>query len=127
MKTAFFASTLGLMYVFLSLNVIRYRWKEKVSLGNGSGKDLEKAVRVHGNFIEYVPFALLLMFFLEILFGYEKLILGLGSMLLLGRIMHAIGLMKVHGASVGRSGGMVLTFSVIIISSLLILFRFFNQ
>ena len=60
-----YAALLALYYIYLSVNVIKIRKAEGISLGNGSNTALERATRAHGNFIEYVPISLILVFLLE--------------------------------------------------------------
>lgn len=117
MITALYAGILGILYVGLSAYVVRGRWKNQVILGDGNNKDMIKRIRVHANFIEYVPLALILMLLIEFEGAPDALIHGLGIALTLGRIIHPIGIMTKSGPSIGRSGGMMLTFGVIIIGS----------
>ena len=56
-----FAAVFAVFFVFLSINVIRARQQHKVGIGTGRNKSVERAIRVHANFAEYVPFALLLI------------------------------------------------------------------
>ena len=51
----FYASLLAALYFFLSLRVIRMRRRERIALGDGENARLERAIRVHANFAEYVP------------------------------------------------------------------------
>ena len=65
--TAFFSSILALIFYKLSINVIRLRRKYKVSLGSSKKhKDLEQAIRAHGNLSEFLPIGLILLACLEI-------------------------------------------------------------
>lgn len=96
-----YAALLGLILVYLSYRVVSYRVKYKVGIGDGGHADLARAIRVQGNFVEYVPIALLLILFVE-LAGFSAWVVHvLGVTLLAGRIWHARGL----GASSGRSQG----------------------
>ena len=45
----------------LSMRMISNRVRARVNLLDGGDEALTRAMRVHGNFAEYVPFALLLM------------------------------------------------------------------
>ena len=63
--TAVYAAVFGLVFVALSFRVIRIRQRLGVGLGDGEDPLLRRAIRVHGNFAEYVPFALLLVYFAE--------------------------------------------------------------
>ena len=112
--TGFYASLLALLYIGLAINVIRLRKKFKVGINDGGNKDLAKAVRVHGNFAEYVPVALLLLACYE-LNGASVIVLhALGAMLVAGRALHVIGLSKTIGISMQRQVGMLSTFFVIL-------------
>ena len=64
--TTIYASLLGLLFVALSLRVIRTRGCVGVALGSGADPLLQRAVRVQANFAEYVPLALVLMALVEI-------------------------------------------------------------
>ncbi len=126
MITTLYAGLLGLIYLGLTAFVVRGRWKHKVSLGDGGNEDVFKRVRVHSNFIEYVPIALILMILLEIEQASEIVIHVLGVMLVLGRLMHAIGTYKTFGVSIGRSGGMILTILCILFASILCFIAYFS-
>jgi len=119
--TPLFAALLGLLYIVLSFSVIRLRLGKQVSLGDGDHGELEKAIRVHGNFSEYVPFALLLMWFQESISLSSSLVFWLGCLLLLARIAHAIGINNPKKYIKLRQFGALGTFLVIIASSLSIL------
>ena len=65
--TAFFSSILALIFYKLSINVIKLRRKYKISLGSSKKhKDLEQAIRAHGNLSEFLPIGLILLACLEI-------------------------------------------------------------
>src|SRR5690606_35232509 len=59
--TLAFASLNALIFIFLSILVVRGRFKERVSVGAGGKTSLELKIRAHGNFAEYVPLALFLL------------------------------------------------------------------
>ncbi|KZZ75338.1 hypothetical protein A3765_25045, partial [Oleiphilus sp. HI0130] len=67
------------------------------------------AIRAHANALENVPLALLLLLMLELNHLNPILTNILGSMLVLGRVMHAWGLSRVDGLSTGRFYGTILT------------------
>ena len=64
--TALYAGLLALLFLALSINVIRYRRGEQVSLGDGGKRKLARGIRAHGNFAEYVPLVLVLMSIAEL-------------------------------------------------------------
>lgn len=108
-----------LLGILLGLRVIFLRLTRKVGIGDGQDKDLRRAIRVHGNFVEWVPLALLALFAAEVRGAGEDWIWGLGGALLVSRLGHAFGLSRGIGLSVGRSGGMVLMFTVMGIACVL--------
>ena len=59
--TPLYAGLLGLLLLALSINVIRDRFRTKVSLGDGNDALLQKSIRAHGNFVEYAPLGLVLI------------------------------------------------------------------
>ena len=61
--TAIYAALLGLLFLALSVNVVRTRRATRVSLGAGDHPLLERRIRAHGNFAEYTPIALILIAF----------------------------------------------------------------
>ena len=87
-----------------------------MSLGHGDNKDMEKRIRMHANFAEYVPIAILLIFLSEMGNMSAMLIHAMGGVLILGRTLHALGL---YGVLKGNSRpiGMVLTVTVIAVAS----------
>jgi hypothetical protein len=113
--TGFYASLLGLLYIGLAINIILLRKKFKVGINDGGNKDLAKAIRVHGNFAEYVPIALILLASYELNGASAMMLHVLGAALVVGRVLHVIGLTKTIGLSVQRQVGMLSTFFVILI------------
>ncbi|MBU3023364.1 MAPEG family protein [Aestuariibacter sp. A3R04] len=108
--TAFYASLLALCYLYLSFSVIGVRKSARIGVGDGGNSDLARAIRVHGNFSEYVPITLILLACLESL-GPQQWVLHLGACaLLFGRVFHAYGLRHHEGKSWQRLVGMLLTF-----------------
>ena len=117
--TTMYASLLGLLLIYLSAQVSRNRRRAKVSLGHGDDELLEKAARAQGNFVEYVPFALFLLFLLELEVSQMWLMHTLGAMLLVGRILHAWGVMQSRPINFGRFWGSGLTWIMIVTTALL--------
>jgi uncharacterized membrane protein YecN with MAPEG domain len=113
--TGFYASLLTLLFVGLSMNIIRLRLQSKTGIGDGGHKTLAKAIRVHGNFSEYIPMALLLLGVYEVNGGSPMLLHVLGATLFIGRVLHAIGLSKSIGVSKQRQIGMLSLFLVLLI------------
>lgn len=111
--TAATAAALAPLYVILSLRVIQLRRSLGVGLGDGGKAPLARAVRVHGNFAEYVPFVLVAMALGEAGGAPEALVAGAGLLLVMGRVLHAWGLTRHGGVSFGRFVGTTCTFLAI--------------
>ena len=90
--TSIIASVLTLIFIKLSLNVIKLRRKNKVGLGNGGFEDLERAIRAQGNFAEYAPFGIILIACLELNGAPWWFIVIPGIALIAGRLIHARGI-----------------------------------
>ena len=82
---------------------------------DGGHETLEKAIRVHGNFAEYIPMALLMLGLYEINGADPSVLHVLGASLFIGRILHAVGLSKTKGVSKHRQIGMISLFIVMVI------------
>ncbi|MEQ8194887.1 MAG: MAPEG family protein [Rhodospirillales bacterium] len=111
--TALYAGMLGLMLVALGLMVVRQRYRARVGLFDGGDLQLGRAIRVHGNFCEYLPFALILMAAVEINGAPDWALHGIGVVLIVARLLHAYGLWRSDGPSSARFAGTVGTFLVI--------------
>jgi uncharacterized protein len=116
------AGLLALIFLGLSLRVVYLRRTLRVGLGSGGHESLNRAVRAHGNFAEYVPLALVLLLGLEAGTALPAWALHtMGLALVLGRVLHGFfGLNRHAGASLGRVWGTALTWLVIGVSALLL-------
>jgi len=112
--TLLFASLHILLMLVLAARVVGHRRAHKIGIGHGGDKDLARKVRAHGNFIEYVPLALLMLGLLEISHLSASWLWGLGGTLLLARVLHAYGLSRHAGVSPGRFWGVILTWAVLL-------------
>ncbi|HXH30086.1 MAG TPA: MAPEG family protein [Bacteriovoracaceae bacterium] len=123
--TMLYAGVLGIFYFILSVDVIRYRWKEKKGLGHGTDPEsgLYKRIRIHGNFMEYIPFILLLMALDELTGRSSAYLHFVGAALFLGRVGHSLGLKKTQGPSVGRTIGMGTTFCTLLLLCFNLIFK----
>ena len=72
--------------------------------------DLERAIRGHGNLIEYAPLFLILMLTLELSDASATLFYIAGIIFSLGRLMHGIAFSFMRKNVFLRIGGMSLTF-----------------
>ena len=113
--TALYAGLLALVYVILSGWVIRVRVTQKVLAGDKGDPVMANAMRVHANFAEYVPLALILLLLAEMQGAPALALHALGAVLLLARIMHALGMATLPHKPPLRGGGAALTFAVLLI------------
>jgi len=123
--TPLFASIFAIIFVFLSMRVALRRRRQRISVGSGGDMELELAIRAHANFIEYVPISLILMWFLEVIAHASGLVLILGTALLLARLAHIVGILDTENKLIFRSVGMLVTFAVILISSMILIWHYF--
>ena len=107
--TGLHAGVLALVYLALSLRVVRLRIAFKQPLGDGGHAVLMRAVRVHGHFAEYVPLALLLLLLLELAQAPAAVLHGFGLLLLASRLLHVAGLFRTPEHVAWRLAAMVLT------------------
>ena len=112
--TAVYASVLAILYIVLSYRVAQRRMRLQVGLGTGENRELERAIRIHGNFAEYVPFALLLLALYESGGAPGWAVHVAGVALLFARMLHAVGLTQSSGRSTGRFTGILSTWLVIL-------------
>ena len=108
--TALYASLLAPLFLLLASRVIRTRRGARVAVGDGGDAVLARRMRVHANFAEYVPLALLLLALAESLGTHAWLLHGLGLALLGGRIAHARGMSQARETFAFRVAGVVTTF-----------------
>lgn len=125
--TFFYAALLAPLFVFLSRRAIRLRRALKIGVGDAGNTRMLRAMRVHANFAEYVPFALLLIFFVEMKSGHPWFVHMLGAALFAGRLSHAYGVSQENENFKFRIAGMILTFTVLILSSFYLLYAFFIE
>jgi len=120
--TPIYAGLLGLLFLQLSFKAINKRTANKIGIGTGENIELLRAVRVHANFAEYTPLILLMLAFAEINGLPAASIHGMGVLLLVGRVMHALGLSKEPDIVPLRFTGMILTFLSLLGTSLACLY-----
>lgn len=116
-----YAALLALMYIYLAIRVMMARRDAGVSIGSGGNRMLERRIRVHGNFAEYVPIALILLVLMEMRGSAPWLLHTLCLALVIGRAAHAWGVAQEPDDLRGRGAGMLLTMLVIILAALTLL------
>ena len=112
MVTGFYAALLGGALIYLITCVVRMRRDLKVAWGDGGNQDLMRQIRAHGNFVETVPMALILMLIAELSMAPVWFLHLMGLMLVGARISHYIGHTRDGGILKYRIGGMAGTMGV---------------
>jgi len=117
-----YTALLGLLLIALSINVVLARRRYRVGLGVGTEEGLQQAVRVQANFVEYVPFAVILLVLSELADLPTAAVHVAGIVLVSSRLLHAWGLSHSPGRSLGRFYGTAGTWLVILGLSLWLLY-----
>jgi uncharacterized membrane protein YecN with MAPEG domain len=125
MITGFYAALLGLMFLGLTHYVIAGRKTYKTALGDGGQADLATRIRIHGNFAENIPFALLLVMLVEMQGAPLLSIHAMGLILIIGRVFHGYALHK--NILLWRVVGMVLTHIVMGSCCAFLIWKFITQ
>jgi uncharacterized membrane protein YecN with MAPEG domain len=112
-----YAALLALFFVALSVRTLRLRRTLRIAIGDSGNEKMLRAMRVHSNFAEYVPFGLFLIFLVETQGASPLLVHGLCLCLLAGRLFHAFGVSQLKENYRYRVSGMALTFAVLIASA----------
>ena len=113
--TATYAALLAIFFVAMSFYVIITRARTDVLVGDGGNQRMLVAMRRHGNMVEYVPFALLMMGLAEILGLGAVLLHVCGIALIAGRLVHPFGITEENSPLVPRVAGVLATVTAILI------------
>ena len=96
--TTLYALPLIAIFFPLWIGVSSIRSKLNCSIGDNGDKNLLFAIRKHGNFIEWVPFTLILMVIAEAQGTGAMWLHAAGTLLVIGRLAHPFGL-KIDNAA----------------------------
>ena len=113
--TLLFAAILSAFMIVLAVRVLDLRGSPVTKSFHRPGRvidpiELERAIRGHGNLIEYAPLFLILMLLLELTGASETLLYICGTVFTAGRFMHGIAFSFMKKNGLLRIGGMTLTF-----------------
>lgn len=116
--TALYAGLLAIFALVLSARAGSYRGKTGISVLHGDpvNWELVQRVRVHQNFLEYVPMVLILMGISELNGASSTYLHAVGALLIVARIAHAVGLKHDNMGHIGRligAGGTALLTMVV--------------
>ena len=124
--TAFYGALLGLIYAGLTGWVIGGRLSGNVLFGDGGQDALQRRIRSHGNFQEYVPLTLLLIGLYEAGGGAPGWVRALLIVLVVARLLHPVGMLAPANSPrqfACRGGGILATLAVLTVAAILLLLR----
>ena len=119
--TLLFAALFGFLHVLFTLHVGGYRFRSKISLGDGGDDQLRNRIRAHGNFIENVPIGLLLLLLNDIKGTSDTALITLGTIFLVSRIVHYLMIVSRRLPIILRPLSMIGTLGTILASAILLL------
>mgnify|MGYP001316021802 FL=1 len=124
--TLTFATILSVFMLILSVRVLDLRGSPVTKAFHSTEREidqrfLDRAIRGHGNLIEYAPLFLILMLALELSDASKYWLYFNGSIFTMGRLMHGVVFAFMKPNPFMRIGGMTLTFMgflVLIVSAI---------
>ncbi|MDA9595152.1 MAPEG family protein [SAR86 cluster bacterium] len=113
--TLTFATILSVFMLILSVRVLDLRGSPVTKAFHSTEREidqrvLDRAIRGHGNLIEYAPLFLILMLALELSDASKYWLYVNGSIFTVGRLMHGVVFAFMKPNPFMRIGGMTLTF-----------------
>ncbi len=129
--TAYQAASLYLAFNLILLLVLGWRTAKArlatgIGLGHGDNEDMMRTMRIHANFTEYAPLAMIGLLALAALGAPVMLIHGLGGVFTLARIGHGFGFTAPEGKRpAGRFYGTIFTGLVLIAEAAALLYFVF--
>lgn len=121
--TSIYAALCALLVLILAVRVAAIRRSQKIGIGDGGNRVLERRIRIHANAIENVPLLLILLGLAEAAGLAPWALHAAGGTLIVARALHAHGLTQSAGHSFGRLYGVVLTWALLLGLSLTLLIR----
>jgi uncharacterized membrane protein YecN with MAPEG domain len=124
--TACYLAVLALLYVALSLQVIRLRRTNRAAFGDSGSVALRSAIRAHAHFAEYVPITALMVAMLEMAGASALRVHFLMGALVVGRLLHPLGMYAAPDTlqfRIGRIGGVTITIGLLVTCALSLLSR----
>lgn len=116
--TALYAALLALLLLALAARVSLLRSKLNVGLGHGNDPALARAIRVHGNAVEWILPMLALFLVAEIDGASRTFLHFCGALFVVSRIGHALALSRTSKASTGRFWGTAGSWIVVLLLAL---------
>ena len=124
--TATYGGALALIFALLSAHVVMVRVRTEVHHGDGGNLALNRVIRAHGNFAEYVPLSLFLIGLIEAGGGSAILVHWLLLPLLVARLMHPVGMQMPVGSFsqyVWRGVSATATWVILVVAAIVLVIR----
>jgi hypothetical protein len=119
-----YAGILGMIFAGLALRVARLRRDCDTPLGDGRDVVLQRAIRAHANFSEYVPLSLVLLAMMDLQHFPTMLLHALSATLVFGRCLHAYGISQIDEDYRLRSIALAANLTVIMVAALFLVSDF---
>jgi len=119
-----------ILFLCLTFYIIRFRFGNSISVGDGGSTVLLHRIRAQGNYIENAPLHLIGLISMMQLGTSSLMMHVVGAMFIIGRILHAIGITRTDATNKMRQGGVVLTllsFMILIVYLSLLLVKSFGS
>lgn len=116
MITSMLVCILGIIYMYITKEVIKGRYRNQVSLGAGESEEMLYLTSAHNNFNNYAPLFIISIYLLEIQSVYPAVIYILSFAFIIGRLLHMQTLIKFEKKFKKRRWGMILTILPLIAS-----------
>ena len=107
--SAITAGVLIIGQMALTFAVVRVRRGAKQSLGDGGDARLVRAIRRHGNYAENAAIFVASLALLEMMGAVRWFVIGLATLFIAGRVLHAIGLSQQKTSNLWRIAGVFAT------------------
>lgn len=112
---ALYAGLVGLLLLILAARVSFLRRQLKVALGDGGDRGLQRAIRAHGNAVEWAITGILLLLIADLTRAPALFLHLCGLVIVIGRVLHAVGLSLAGGYSFGRLYGSALSWGAVVV------------
>lgn len=113
--TSLFAAAFAVALVLLSVPVTLRRIKVGDLVGDSGDEKLHRRIRAQGNFIEYVPLGVITLGLIEAHGAAAWLVLAISGALALGRLIHAVGMLRSNAPL--RGFGMIFTYLALVVAA----------
>lgn len=119
---ALWSGLLLILLLVLSVLVVRQRRKHRVAVGHGDAPELLQAMRAFENATEYVPAGIGALAVMAAAEAAPLVVHLTGLLLFVGRVIHAVALSRSTSATLGRSLGMILTWTSYVFAAVALVF-----